>query len=70
MGVAGWIQSQLLERIKELGIESGSIELVYEVKTETAIENANLWAQALKRQCEIWLFAAQIQIVEMKESNG
>lgn len=57
----------LLDRVKRAGAQCTNIEISYQVKSKEQAENTPLWVDALKRQCEIWLFACSVQTREIEE---
>jgi integrase len=61
-------QEVLLEKMKSASILAEPLELRYRVKSEEVIEKAQVWAEALKRQAEIWLFDCEVEVAEIKES--
>jgi len=56
----------LLEKVKNQGLQSG-IELSYQVRSEEVVEGVKVWMNALKRQCEIWLFEVDIKAMPLGE---
>ena len=61
----GDTDTTLLERVKTASRQGESITLNYQVKAPEVVKAAEMWANALKRQCEIWLFDCELAIQEL-----
>ncbi len=56
----------LFDKVKAQGAQGEKIELTYRVSSKEVIEAPNVWAEALKRQCEIWLFTVELNMAEIR----
>ena len=57
-------KKDILEKVKKEGIALSQIKFAYQVYAKEVIDQS-IWEEALQRQCESWLFKAEIERVEI-----
>ncbi len=55
----GETEQKLLDKIK---VQGEKVEIIYQASSESVVEAPQVWANALKRQAEIWLFDCEVKV--------